>query len=132
MQVSVKIQNDGQAIIPAEVIACLGGYPGSKLVVKTDSKHALLHIEPVAVEPSALYSRDIPPDKSLQDFLNEYEAKYHMSSEEFWQKFKAGEMSCDAEFIDWAGFYEHRRHLVNLDIDPKTATFQRYIPERED
>lgn len=129
MQVSVQIQNDGHAVIPVEVIARLGGQPGSKLVIEMDTDHAMLRVANKAVGPSTIYARDIPPHKSVQDFLNEYEIKYRMSSEDFWRKFQAGEMACDVEFIDWAGFYEHKRSLEKLGIDPKTATFQRFVPE---
>jgi len=126
MQASVKIQNDGHAIIPAEVIRHLGGRPGAELVIEMDSDHALLRVESPAAAPHPIYARDIPPEKSVQDFLDEYERKYQMTSEEFWQKYKAGELECDIEFIDWAGHYEHKLYLDGIGVDPRTVTFERF------
>jgi bifunctional DNA-binding transcriptional regulator/antitoxin component of YhaV-PrlF toxin-antitoxin module len=130
MRVSVKVQNDGQAVIPAEVIQRLGGKPGSNLIVDSNSDHAMLQVENLASEPHSIYQRDIPPDKSVQDFLDEYETKYQMDSEEFWRKYKAGELECSVEYIDWAGFYEHQQYLESIGVDPKTVMFERFVPDK--
>jgi len=129
MRVSVKIQNNGQAIIPAEIIQYLGGHPGSRLIIDSNSDHAMLHVDNLSSESDSIYQREIPPDKSVQDFLDEYEKKYQMASEDFWRKFKAGEFEYNAEFIDWAGFYEHKLYLMSIGSDAKTVTFKRFVPE---
>lgn len=131
MQASVRIQNDGQAIIPAEVIQHLGGHPGAELIIEIDSNHAMLRVDSPIATPHPIYTRDIPPEKSVQDFLDEYEKKYQMKSEEFWQKYKAGELECEIEFIDWAGHYEHKLYLDSIGVDPRTVTFESFVPEGE-
>jgi len=75
--------------------------------------------------------QSISPDKSVQDFLDEYEKKYHMTSADFWQKYKAGELEYDVEFIDWAGHYEHKLYLDAISVDPKFVTFERFVPNGE-
>jgi len=131
MQVSVKIQNNGQAIIPVEVVRHLGGQPGTELIIALNSDHAMLRVENAVAGPHPIYTQDIPPNKSVQDFLDDYERKYQMTSEAFWRRYKAEELECDVEFIDWAGHYEHKLYLESIGVDPKTVTFERFIPARE-
>ena len=38
--------------------------------------------------------------------LHHYEQHYGMSSEQFYQQFLTGNLGDDADYIDWAGFYE--------------------------
>jgi hypothetical protein len=38
--------------------------------------------------------------------LHHYEQQYGMSSEQFYRQFSTGELGDDADYIDWAGFYE--------------------------
>jgi len=129
MQVLVKIQSNGQAIIPTEVIRHIGGQPGAELVIDVNAEHAMLHVEPTSDEPHHLYSRDISPDKSVHDLLEEYEKKYHMTSEEFWGKYKAGVLDHNVEYNDWAGHYEHRLYLDSIGVDPRATTFELIVPE---
>lgn len=124
MQVLVKIQGNGQAIIPAEVIRRIGGQPDAELVIDVDAEHATLHVESISGEPNPLYTRDISPDKSVHDLLDEYEKKYHMTSEEFWEKYKAGVLDHTVEFNDWAGHYEHKLYLDSIGVDPRATTFE--------
>ena len=49
MQVSVTIQTNGQAIIPAEFVRHLGGRPGTDLIIALDSDHAMLRLENTVV-----------------------------------------------------------------------------------
>lgn len=39
--------------------------------------------------------------------LSRFEEKYHMTSDDFYQKFKSGKMGDSAEFFEWAGLYEN-------------------------
>jgi len=39
-----------------------------------------------------------------------FEAKYKMSSEDFYNKFESGKLGDDADFFEWAGLYEN--HLL--------------------
>ena len=43
------------------------------------------------------------------EFKN-FEAKYKMSSEDFYNKFESGKLGDDADFFEWAGLYEN--HLL--------------------
>jgi len=131
MQVSIKIQSDGQAVIPAEVIHSIGGRPGADLAIDLNADHATLRVDSNRATPHPIYTQDISPDKSVQGFLDEYEKKYRMASADFWQKYKAGELEYDVEFIDWAGHYEHKLYLDTIGIDPRTVTFERFEPQGE-
>jgi len=55
-----------------------------------------------------------------------------MTSKDFWRKYKAGELECDVEFIDWAGHYEHKLYLDSIDVDAKAVTFERFEPRGEE
>lgn len=131
MQVSIKIQSDGQAVIPAEVIYSIGGRPGAALAIDLNIDHATLRIDTNEVPPRSIYTQDIAPDKSVQDFLDGYEKKYHMTSANFWQKYKAGELEYEVEFIDWAGHYEHKLYLDSIGVDPSAVMFERFTPQGE-
>ena len=38
--------------------------------------------------------------------LQEYEARYRMSSQEFYEKVKRGQLEETDDFADWLGYYE--------------------------
>jgi len=44
--------------------------------------------------------------KDLLDELKQFESRYGMSSDEFYEKFNKGEMGDSADVIEWAGLYE--------------------------
>jgi hypothetical protein len=46
-----------------------------------------------------------------QKKLEELETKHHMSSEQFYARFKRGEMGDDFQYIRWAGEYETLQQL---------------------
>lgn len=53
----------------------------------------------------------------LERILRDYEAKHHMSSEEFYQKYNRGELGDDRDCVMWAGYFVMAvrsgiRHLV--------------------
>ena len=49
-----------------------------------------------------------PADELLElaHELREYERKYKMSSSEFFEQFRRGELGDDMDWIDWAGTYQ--------------------------
>ncbi|MGE5343210.1 MAG: hypothetical protein ACM3SY_17195 [Candidatus Omnitrophota bacterium] len=53
--------------------------------------------------------------------LEKFETTYHMTSEEFYQKFEAGELGDDADFFEWSGLYEnvllYRNRIQELEED---------------
>jgi len=45
-------------------------------------------------------------EQDLQAKLRKFEAKYHLSSEEFYGRFRKGELGDAADFVEWSVFYE--------------------------
>lgn len=41
-----------------------------------------------------------------KDDLSRFEARYKMSSADFYEKFERGELGDDMDFFEWAGLYE--------------------------
>jgi hypothetical protein len=55
--------------------------------------------------------------KVLQQDLAELERKYGMKSEEFYERFQAGQMSDEPDFMEWNALYKMATKLRNrLDI----------------
>lgn len=50
---------------------------------------------------------------NLQIDLKNFEKKYNLSSEEFFQKFDSGELGDEEDFIIWAGLYEMLNKNIN-------------------
>lgn len=48
--------------------------------------------------------------------LQEFEARYQMSSEEFYRGYELGELGDSADFTEWASFYDMRR-LAQRQLD---------------
>jgi len=44
--------------------------------------------------------------------LHDFEERYDMESETFYQRFEAGELGDAMDFFEWAGLYELRRDIV--------------------
>jgi hypothetical protein len=42
----------------------------------------------------------------LENQLKNYEIQYQMSSSEFYQKFRTGELGDEMDFVEWGAFYE--------------------------
>jgi hypothetical protein len=120
MTTKVYVRKNGEAVIPARVIKAWGFEPGMEfevdIRVPSDGK-------------PAKFPPDIPPDKTVQDFLDVYEQKYLMKSEDFFEKWQNGEIEDDPELNEWAGFYKLKLAMVRDGEDPSQATFKRYVPE---
>jgi hypothetical protein len=43
--------------------------------------------------------------------LSAYEAKYHMSSADFFSQYKEGKLEDSKDFVEWAGDYQHYMDL---------------------
>jgi hypothetical protein len=48
--------------------------------------------------------------EELRADLLAFETRFGMESEEFYSRFEAGEMGDDADFIEWASFYDMYRN----------------------
>ena len=54
--------------------------------------------------------------------LSSYEDRFHMTSEEFFDKFSKGQLEDDIQFVEWSNDYQHymairlaiERHLQNV------------------
>jgi hypothetical protein len=42
----------------------------------------------------------------LESDLQQYETQYEMPSAEFYQRFRAGELGDDIDFVEWSSFYQ--------------------------
>lgn len=55
--------------------------------------------------------------RDLEARLADYEKRYHMSSEEFYRRFRAGELGDGMDFVEWSVFYEmHQAILERLKV----------------
>jgi hypothetical protein len=115
MTTKVYVRKNGEAVIPSSVIKSWGFEPGMEfeidIHIPSDGKHAK-------------FSPDIPSDKTVQDFLDEYEQKYRMKSESFYEKYLRGKTEDDFEMNDWAGWYETKLALEEEKIDPRKTTLK--------
>ena len=115
MTTRILVKKNSEAVIPAHVIKSLGIAPGTELEIdiRMSSNQRRFSSLP-----------DIPPDKTVQDFLNEFEKKYQMTSEEFYQKLQSGELDEDSELNEWAIYYSIKLELEEKGKDPSKATFE--------
>jgi hypothetical protein len=120
MTTKVIVKKNGEAVIPANVIKAWGFEPGMEFEID---------IRVLSDGRPAKFPPDIPLNKTVQDFLDEYEQKYEIKSEEFYEKWLNGETEDDFEMNEWAGFYKLKLALIRDGEDPSKATFERYIPE---
>jgi len=106
------ITENGEGRIAPEIIRALGIAP--KPYVEAE-------ITVQEVDPQR--PRDIPPDKTVQNFLDEYEAKYGMTSEECSRQLEKDEIDETIDLLDWMGFYEIARRAYARGEDPREIKF---------
>jgi hypothetical protein len=67
----------------------------------------------IALERAAA-QRDLA---DLQQRLQAFEQQYEMSSQSFYQRFRAGELGDEVDFVEWSAFYEmHEAVRDRLDV----------------
>lgn len=49
--------------------------------------------------------------EDLEQRLRAFEDQYEMSSEDFYRRFRAGELGDSADFVEWSVFYEMRESV---------------------
>ena len=59
--------------------------------------------------------------ESLIKKMNRFEAKYGMSTLEFYARFVAGKMGDSRDFIVWAGLFRAYQHLLETDFSQAEA-----------
>lgn len=112
MIATILINENGEGRIAPEIIRALGLAPKSHV----DADIIVKEVDP-------LRPRDIPPDKTVQDFLNEYEAKYGMTSAECSRKLEHDEIGDDPDLLRWMGFYEIAKRAVARGENPAEIKF---------
>jgi len=65
----------------------------------------------------------------VQDFLDEFEEKFGMPSDVFYDKWQRGETEDIPEINEWAGYYKLKLALEEEGENPSKESFKRYIPE---
>jgi hypothetical protein len=62
-------------------------------------------------------AQDAEEMQKVNKLLTEFEQRYGMTSEEFWNRFQAGEMSDTADFMEWNVFCKIRGSIqIRLNI----------------
>lgn len=51
--------------------------------------------------------------KRYEQDMREFEQRYKMHSEHFYQRFEAGELGDEIDFFEWSGLYELRQDILN-------------------
>lgn len=115
MTTRVLVKKNREAVIPAHVIESLGIAPGTELEID---------IRIPSTKKQVSISSPIPSNKTVQDFLNEFEQKYNMSSDEFYKKLQNGELDEDPELNEWAIYYSIKLELEEKGKDPSEVTFK--------
>ena len=54
-----------------------------------------------------IYRSPIDALSTIVRTLSSYEHQYQMSSEEFYARYQAGKLQDSADFVEWAGDYQH-------------------------
>ena len=57
-------------------------------------------------------ARDEADLKRVEDALAQFERQYGLSSDEFWQRYQAGEMPDTADSMEWNALYKMRQRLI--------------------
>jgi bifunctional DNA-binding transcriptional regulator/antitoxin component of YhaV-PrlF toxin-antitoxin module len=115
MTTKVYVKKNGEAVIPADTLKAWGIKPFSEIEIDirtaTDGKQ---------------FPPDIAPNKTVQDFLDEFEEKYGMSSGEFYEKWQRGETEDIPEVNEWAGYCKTKQLLERDGLDPAKTTYKLY------
>lgn len=61
----------------------------------------------IKASASSTVSQSIQPELlDLENRLKNFESQYQMSSDEFYQRFRTGELGDEIDFFEWSVFYE--------------------------
>jgi hypothetical protein len=112
MLATILIDANGEGRIAAKALKALGLAPKSRV----EADITVEEIDP----PRPL---EIPPDKTLQDILDEYEAKYGMTSAECYHKLSYDEIDETLDLLDWMGFYKLAQDAIADGENPAEMKF---------
>lgn len=113
MTTKVYVKDNGEAVIPAQILKAFGVKPKTEIVIDI-----YLSSNGTEVLP------EIPPTKTVQDFLDTFEEKYGMTSKEFYDRWQRGETEDIPEINEWAGYYKTKLLLQKEGLDPAETTFK--------
>ncbi|HAX78564.1 MAG TPA: hypothetical protein DCY88_22710 [Cyanobacteria bacterium UBA11372] len=51
--------------------------------------------------------------KRYEQDMREFDRRYEMNSENFYQRFEAGELGDEIDFFEWSSLYELRQDILN-------------------
>lgn len=112
MIATILIDANGEGRIAAGTLKALGLTPKSRV----EAEITIKEIDP-------LRPLEIPPDKTLQSILDDYEAKYAMTSEECYQKLSHDEIDETLDLLDWMGFYRLAQDAIADGENPAEMKF---------
>lgn len=113
MTTTILIDENGNGRIAAEALKPLHLAPESRVEAEITVK-----------ESDPPRPRNIPPGKTVQDFLDEYESKYGMTSAECSHKLEHDEIDETLDLLDWMGFYEIAKRALARGENPAEITFK--------
>ncbi|MCS7221703.1 MAG: hypothetical protein RML36_06240 [Anaerolineae bacterium] len=58
-------------------------------------------------------ARDEADLQRINEVLVQFEQRFGLTSDEFWQKFQAGQLADTADFIEWNAFCKMRQRLLS-------------------
>lgn len=57
-------------------------------------------------------ARDEADIQEVERMLAAFEARYQLTSDEFWRRYQAGEMGDSADFVEWNVLYKMRQRML--------------------
>jgi len=115
MTTRVYVNKNGEAVIPADTLKAWGIKPFTEIEIDIRTPSDGKEFPP-----------EIPPGKTVQDFLDEFESRYGMTSEEFYEKWQRGETEDEPELNEWAGIYKTKQLLERDGLDPSKISRKLY------
>jgi len=121
MTTKVYVRKSGEAVIPARILKLWGMRPGTEFEI---------NIHKPSYHKPTRFTHEIPPDKTVQDILDEFEQKYQMNSDIFYELWQKGLSEDTPELNDWALFYSLKLSLEEKGEDSSKATFKPVKPKK--
>lgn len=77
------------------------------ILTLSEEERNLLYIKINVAATSSEVSQSLPVEIiDLENRLKNFESHYQMSSDNFYQRFRSGELGDDIDFFEWSVFYE--------------------------
>lgn len=112
MTATILIDENGNGRIAAEALKPFRLAPQSRVEAEINVKD---------IDPP--WPMEIPPDKTLQNILDEYEKKYGMTSAECNHKLSYDEIDETFDLLNWMGFYRLAQDAIADGENPAEMKF---------